>query len=353
MYVIDETNSKQHSYPTYGRQFLTYRWFKPIFVAILFFVFYLGFNIAMIVAIAVAQGVTNYTDLVQIQDLLSIGYDDMDMADTLKNIVSLGSVVLMIPALWVARIIVRDRPFTSYSSSRGGWSSKVFWKVFPIALLINGGVIIVTELIIHGNYKNFDLRFTIASFVVLTILGPLQCIAEEYTFRGLMMQTFGSWFRVPVIAVMLQAVVFMLSHPYNMNGKIAVLISGLTYGASAWIARGIEASSALHIANNMTIFYLQGLNLTTIQSEVDMEAVISDVIVAVLYLTVLYIMSKKSNLFHTVRKDDLAKANEKTQAKIDRKAAKRAARDGGATTSEDVVVTEEKPKYEGGKHYKN
>ena len=86
------------------------------------------------------------------------------------------------------------------------------------------------------------MKFSIASFAVVTILGPLQCIAEEYAFRGLLMQTFGSWFRLPVIAVILQAAVFASQHPYNTIGKIGLLVSGCVFGLSAWIGRGIEAS---------------------------------------------------------------------------------------------------------------
>ena len=32
----------EHEYPTYPRRFLSYRWFKPILVALLFFALYMG-----------------------------------------------------------------------------------------------------------------------------------------------------------------------------------------------------------------------------------------------------------------------------------------------------------------------
>ena len=71
------------------------------------------------------------------------------------------------------------------------------------------------------------MKFTLVGFAVVTILGPLQCIAEEYAFRGLLMQTLGSWFRLPIIAVIIQAVVFAVMHPYNTIGQIGILSSGL------------------------------------------------------------------------------------------------------------------------------
>ena len=41
---------------------------------------------------------------------------------------------------------------------------------------------------------------TLTFFVICLILIPLQCIAEEYLLRGFLMQTIGSWFKIPVLA---------------------------------------------------------------------------------------------------------------------------------------------------------
>ena len=43
MAKIDSTNAKEHSYPVYGRQFKSYKWYKPVIVGVLFFIFYLLF----------------------------------------------------------------------------------------------------------------------------------------------------------------------------------------------------------------------------------------------------------------------------------------------------------------------
>ena len=220
---INSTNASEHSYPVYGRQFKSYRWYKPILVFILFAIIYLILGMILTFAVAAVSGVglggvTGETAT----NIFSDSYDDMDLANTWQNVVSLGSVALMIPALWLASKIVRDRPFSSYSSSRGGWSSKVFWRVFPIAFLCISAPILVDNLLIEHRLDDFQMKFTIGSLVVLTILGPLQCIAEEYAFRALLMQTFGSWFRIPVIAVILQSVVFVTMHPYDTLGKVEI-----------------------------------------------------------------------------------------------------------------------------------
>ena len=324
---INSTNASEHSYPVYGRQFKSYRWYKPILVFILFAIIYLILGMILTFAVAAVSGVglggvTGETAT----NIFSDSYDDMDLANTWQNVVSLGSVALMIPALWLASKIVRDRPFSSYSSSRGGWSSKVFWRVFPIAFLCISAPILVDNLLIEHRLDDFQMKFTIGSLVVLTILGPLQCIAEEYAFRGLLMQTFGSWLRVPVIAVILQSVVFVTMHPYDTLGKVEIFITGMVFAVTAWLGRGIEVSAAFHICNNMTIFYLQGLNMATISSDSTLESVIFSSVCGIVYTLIIFIISKKTNWFNKIRRNDVAPWNEKYDAKIARKEAKKAAK---------------------------
>ena len=351
MYIIDSTNAKEHSYPTYGRQFKSYRWYKPILVFILFALFFVLAGAALVFIVASASGtglngaIGNTTNTI-----FSDSYDDMDLANMWQTVVNLGSVVVMIPALWLAAIIVRDRPYSSYSSSRGGWSHKVFWRVFPIAFLCISVPVIVNNLFVEHLIGDFRMKFTLASFLVLTILGPLQCIAEEYAFRGLLMQTFGSWLRVPVIAVILQSVVFVLMHPYDMYGKAEIFISGMVFAVTAWLGRGIEVSAAFHICNNMTIFYLQGMNMAKISSESSMEGLIFSAVCGVVYVVVIFIISKRTDWFSSVGKDDAAAWNEKYDAKLARKAAKKAAKAEKRAAKNAPVGTHEESS--GGKHFK-
>lgn len=170
------------------------------------------------------------------------------------------------------------------------------------------------------------MGFTLAGFAVVTLLGPLQCIAEEYVFRGLMMQTLGSWFRLPVIAVLAQSAVFMMAHPYNTIGKIGIFVSGMVFALTAWIGRGIEISSAYHICNNMAIFYMQGLNLTTISSESNVRDLIFETICGVVFVLIIFMISKKTDWFSRIKRDDAAAWNAKLDEKIARREAKETAK---------------------------
>ena len=351
MSIINSSNTKEHTYPTYGRQFRSYRWFKPIIAGMLFMFFYLVLAVILIFGVAYIKG-GGTPDLAGLlsNKIFTKSYDDMDLANAWQSVLSLGSVAAMIPALWLTSVIVRDRPFSSYSSARGGWSSKVFWKAFPIALICISIPIIIKDLFFEHDISDFEMKFTWFSFLVVTILGPLQCIAEEYAFRGLLMQTFGSWFRLPAVAVILSSAVFAAMHPYDMIGKTGILVSGIVFAATAWIGRGIEVSSAFHICNNMTIFYLQGMNLSTISTESKISDLIFEICTGAAFIALIYIASRRHNWFNRIRRDDLTAWNQKIDEKLARKEAKKAAKAGKT-----VEIAEEAGAHEAsapGKHFK-
>ena len=284
----------EHEYPTYPRRFLSYRWFKPILVALLFFALYMGATVAMVVAGAIQQG-----GIENIMDIAG-GYDNMDVASIPGILLNLGSLAIAIPILALTALIVRDRPFSSYSSARGGWDWGVFGRMMLLALLVCGVPNLIWVLLDHGPLDN---HFTVFTFLLLTVMGPLQCIAEEYLFRGLVMQTFGGWFRIPVIAVIGQALIFMSMHPYNLTGRLTILATGCMMGLMAWITRGIEASSAIHIVNNMIAFYVDGLGIGAIASEVSTLDLFVTLAIDTVYVLALLFLRKKG-WFDRIRRDD-------------------------------------------------
>ena len=62
-----------------------------------------------------------------------------------------------------------------------------------------------------------DIKLTLVTFILLVILTPFQCFAEELVFRGLMTQTIGSWFRIPILAIVIPAVILACM---NQRGSI-------------------------------------------------------------------------------------------------------------------------------------
>ena len=83
----------------------------------------------------------------------------------------------------------------------------------------------------------------------------------------------------------------------------------------AWIGKGIEASSAFHIANNMTLIYLAGFGINSISSTVSVKDVIVTSITNIVYIAALIFVQKKYHWFDEVKKDDITPFNEKYEKK--------------------------------------
>ena len=87
MEKIDSTNAAEHSYPIYGRQFRSYKWYKPILVFVVFMIIYLILGVILTFVVAAgagtgAQGLMGDTA----SNIFSDSYDDMDLANTWQSV---------------------------------------------------------------------------------------------------------------------------------------------------------------------------------------------------------------------------------------------------------------------------
>lgn len=171
---------------------MPYKWFKPILVALIAFGFFLVFSIAISIIAMVLATIQGY-NVQTFMASMSGGYDGFDAYSPVGAIMSLGSIAVLIPSLMIGNRLINSRPFSSYSSSRGGFNFVEFFKCMVVALIVLGLPIIITSLLYDE--KTGVNKFTVFGFIICTILGPLQCVAEEYVFRGHLMQMFGSWIK--------------------------------------------------------------------------------------------------------------------------------------------------------------
>ncbi len=325
MYLIQENEIKEHDYVTYARQFDSYRWFKPVLTMFFFAIFFIFFNLLITAAAGAADFMITGGDWKSFLGRLNQGYDNIGTTDPVGCALTLGSMASAIPAFWFARGIVRERPYSSYMSSRGGWGWWIFFKCLIIALLVSALPNFVYEYYYLG-HKTIESHFVNYGLYFLIVLCPLQCIGEEYLFRGLINQALGAWFRVPVIAIVLSAIGFAALHPYNVVGQVAILISGIALGVSSWFGRGLEVSSALHIANNMTAFLMDGYGISKIGSEIDIKSAVFSVIIDIVYAGIIVFLFYKTDWFDRAKFDDAQSHNAYLEAKRQKKAAKKAAK---------------------------
>lgn len=285
--------TEKSDFITLPTTFENYKWYKPILVFIIAVVVFLILSVLLALVFGVTYG-EHFTS-----SLLNGGYEVLN--SEMGQIFSYLGVIIMIPSLYIGAKIVKDRPFSSYVSNRGGWNYKLYLKALVIPLII---MIIFDGISIAFNGANGTSHFSIGFFIICLILVPLQCIAEEYVFRGLFMQTFGSWFKIPVLAVVLQAIVFGLIHGYNSLGNILIVISGIFMGILAWKSDGIEVSSAMHTANNL-IFVMAvmfGLRLST--STVGLNDLIISIVQEVIIFAAMYYAGIKTDWFGEIKETE-------------------------------------------------
>ncbi|MCW2815158.1 MAG: amino terminal protease self-immunity [Nocardioides sp.] len=97
--------------------------------------------------------------------------------------------------------------------------------------------------------------------IVIVLLVPFQAAAEEYVFRGLMMQGFGSvtahlWIS-RVVSVVVPAFVFALFHGAQSAPIFLDRFAfGVVAGVLAIVTGGIEAGIGYHVVNNWLAFSL-------------------------------------------------------------------------------------------------
>ena len=192
-----------------------------------------------------------------------------DDSPTFGPIINTAVLLLVIGAvlpvvLFSARSWQR-RPAGTVSSVQG----RVRWRWLGICLLvaipsiwllvIGGGELleltVATEGSARPDYQWVGWPTFAASLAVLAALVPLQAAAEEYVFRGWLLQAVGAYTSRPWVAITPQAVLFAAAHGWGTPwGFAGLLVMGLLYGWLTVRTGGLEAAVALHVVNNLVAF---------------------------------------------------------------------------------------------------
>ena len=287
---IQESLKSVPEYTTFPKTFEKYKWYKPLLVLIVGIIVYTVLNVVMIFLGAILPGTGGINGVIA---GLSGGYDSLN-AYTYIGLISILSVAVILPSLYVASKIIRDRPFSSYSTSRKKWN----WNIFFKSVALSAVVLLILTLVdipIHG--FQFNNHFTILTFILCLIITPIQCTAEEYLLRGYVMQTIGSWFGIPILAIVVQAAIFAAAHPYNILGVIGTLVTGISFGIITYYSKGLEMSSGIHSVNNIFTFCMSGFGISAIKSNIDMSSFIMDILFFIIITVLILYLSNKQDWF--------------------------------------------------------
>ncbi|WP_281266944.1 CPBP family intramembrane glutamic endopeptidase [Curtobacterium sp. 9128] len=253
-----------------------WRWWRPLLALTVFLGFYLATQVLIAVAYLVPIGVQRGPDgLRAFQDQLSSGA--LDPTDPVVLSMTIVSLVVLLPSIMIAVRIARLGPIGQLSSVRmrvrWGWMARCLLPLLVLALIMVGiqtaGTYTVDGSGVHWNtdaigQSTVTLGTLTLTIVLVVLLVPFQAAAEEYVFRGFLMQTIGAWIPLrkagAVIAVLVSTVVFAILHVpngYNIWGILDVGSFGLIAAIIVLRTGGLEATILQHALNNVTIFVLQ------------------------------------------------------------------------------------------------
>jgi membrane protease YdiL (CAAX protease family) len=150
------------------------------------------------------------------------------------------------PVGWLASVVGRPR-----------WS--VLWRFFVLAFVVVAVFFLASFAIPPAGFGDVDpppAARLVGLLAVILLTTPLQSAAEEVGFRGYLSQAVASWFARPlagtVVAGAVTATLFALAHG---GQEPALFADRFAFGAVAswlvWRTGGLEASIALHAANNL------------------------------------------------------------------------------------------------------
>jgi len=254
-----------------------HRWWRPVLGFVVMVVMAIGMTIAFVLSFVV----TVWSLTGEWLEFASSG-DALFTNDTANLFALLASLAILLPLVWLVTLLINRRRIGTLSSVEG----HLRWRWLLLCLLPAAGYM---GLAIAGSYGIGALWPSAEEagrwpgwhafwplVLMIALLVPFQAAAEEYLFRGWLLQAVGSFtaegrtlgriFGTPWPAIVLSSVPFVAGHGYTDWGLLDI---GAFAVAAAWVTirtGGLEASLALHIVNNLT-----GMILSASEGDVSLE----------------------------------------------------------------------------------
>ncbi|MFF9027374.1 CPBP family intramembrane glutamic endopeptidase [Streptomyces iakyrus] len=243
------TDPTGHPYHRLDRASGRHRWWRAWVGTLLLTVTYF---VSILVLFGVSHGLGTALGAPRLPDG---GADLGPLGNTAMDLVSIAIALplVLLATLWPAR-----RPVGTVTSVTGrlriGWLGRCLLAgLLPILLLTVTAFLLPDDSGDTGAWVG--LRSFLTALAVLAVLVPLQAAAEEYVFRGWLLQAAGAFMRSPWFAVIPQAVLFAAAHGWGTRwGFLGLLVNGVVAGLLTIRTGGLEAAIALHVLNNLLAF---------------------------------------------------------------------------------------------------
>ncbi|MEU7717391.1 CPBP family intramembrane glutamic endopeptidase [Streptomyces tibetensis] len=226
-----------------------HRWWRPVVGTVLLAFAYF---VILLVLLGLSYGLGTALGAPELPDG---GADLGPLGNTATDLVSIATALplVLLATLWPAR-----RAAGTVTSVTGrlriGWLGWCLLAGLPPLLLLT-----VISFFLPGGSEESDTwvgwRSFLVALAVLAVLVPLQAAAEEYVFRGWLLQAVGAFLRSPWLAVVPQAALFAAAHGWGTRwGFLGLLVNGFVAGLLTIRTGGLEAAIALHVLNNLLAF---------------------------------------------------------------------------------------------------
>lgn len=252
-------------YHRLARETPAYAWWKLPVAGVIGVIGYLITSVVFIVAVmtglyAVGRDGDKITDRWESAssqvELMHPGYFAMTMI----------LIASMLPVILLAVLVTGPRPIGYLTSVEGRMRWAWLGHTTLLASMVFGGglaaLIGLSAVFDDGSVDSPSMSGRVLILLVLTFaLTPFQAAAEEYVFRGYILQLVGSWTRFAWIPIVISVPVFASGHEYNIWGLIDVGLFGLLAAYLVVRTGGLEAGIAAHTANNVSIGIFEALGM--------------------------------------------------------------------------------------------
>lgn len=234
-----------------------HRWWRPLLVLLFIVVFGMGAMVALVLGMVIV--VWTFTG-----EWLEFGSGSGTelFTNDLANLFALiASVAILLPVVLLATLLIERRPIGSLSSVQG----RLRWRWLALCLLpaiayvlASFGASVLLGRVVPSDAETFEWigwSDFWPALLIIVLLVPVQAAAEEYAFRGWLLQAVGSWTvrlgGTAWPAILISAIPFVVGHGYTDWGPVDIALFAVAIGWVVIRTGGLEAGIALHIVNNI------------------------------------------------------------------------------------------------------
>ncbi|MEV5006479.1 CPBP family glutamic-type intramembrane protease [Streptomyces sp. NPDC055692] len=242
-----------------------HRWWRPLLGTV---VLVFGSVLATVFLYILTEGIGTAAGYPELPD------GGVDFGPVLGTGLDLAFIAVDLPLVLLAVLWLGRRPAGTVASVTGRprwrWLAWCLLAAVPPMVLLPMVAIFLPD--DQGDGGGSDVwvgwQTFLLSLAMLVVLVPLQSAAEEYVFRGWLLQAAGAFLRSPWLAVLPQAVLFAAAHGWGTPWGFAdLLVFGAVAGLLTIRTGGLEASIALHALNNLLAFGLSAMYVDGLASD--------------------------------------------------------------------------------------